>query len=339
MRHLDMRNSIIKSIILLLPFMYVCTSCGGKTGKKNKPKTMQMADTPTFNADSAFAFVSAQCDFGPRVPNTEAHRLCGDYLVESFKSYGASVTEQKMDLQAYDGTTLKSRNIIASLNPEAEKRILVCAHWDCRPWADNDSDSTNWRKPVMGANDAASGVAVMLEMARVIQQQPLNVGIDFICFDSEDYGVPQWEDSFMDTSSSWCLGSQYWVSNPHIYAYRARFGILLDMVGGMGCTFSKEAFSVRYAPQIVDLVWKTGAQLGYSHFFPVREGGYITDDHVPVNEIARIPCINIVPYFTEGPSNFGPTWHTVHDDVEHIDRNVLKAVGQTVLQVIYNENK
>ena len=205
-------------------------------------------------------------------------------------------------------------------------------------WADNDPDSANWHKPVLAANDAASDVAVMLEMARLIQLHPIEIGIDFICFDAEDYGVPQWSDQAGD-ASSWCLGSQYWAANPHVYGYQARFGILMDMVGGRGSTFSKEGYSQRYASQVVDLVWNTAAQLGYGQFFPMRDGGYITDDHVPVNEIAGIPCIDIIPYFTDAPSGFGPTWHTVNDNMEHIDRQVLKAVGQTVTQVIYNENQ
>lgn len=332
----------IKTAIHYTLFLFVCSMCITCSNKSNSGKkvnaNMTMAVAPLFNADSAYSFIAEQCLFGPRVPNSEAHRKCGDYLVNKFKSYGATVVEQKTNLKAFDGTILDVRNIIASFNPQHEVRYLICGHWDSRPWADNDPDPANWGKPVMGANDGASGVGVMLELARAIQSQPMNIGIDLICFDAEDYGVPQWENRYEDTSSSWCLGSQYWSSYPHYYGYRARYGILLDMVGGMGCTFSKEGYSTHYAPQIVDLVWKTAAQLGYGQFFPRRNGGYITDDHVPVNETLRVPCINIVPYFTDGPSNFGPTWHTVKDDINHIDKNVLKAVGQTVLQVIYNEN-
>ena len=330
---------IMKYLFLIAVFPLVCLSCSNKAGNSKKENThITMANAPVFNADSAYSFVDEQCKFGPRIPNSLAHRQCGDYLVNKFKSYGATVTEQKTDVRAFDGTVLHARNIIASFQPQSEVRFLVCGHWDSRPWADNDLNPRNWKEPVMGANDGGSGVAVMLELARAFQQQPLNIGIDLICFDAEDYGVPQWEDRFDETSSSWCLGSQYWASYPHQYGYRARYGILLDMVGGMGCTFSKEGYSLHYAPQIVDLVWKTAHQLGYGQYFPYRNGGYITDDHVPVNETLRVPCINIVPYFTDGPSNFGPTWHTIKDDINHIDKNVLKAVGQTVLQVIYNEN-
>ena len=295
---------------------------------------------PAFNADSAYAYCKAQCDFGPRTMNSEAHDRCGDWIMAKFRQFGCTVTPQRVTLDGYDGTPLRSTNIIASYRPELAERILLCAHWDSRPWADNDPDEANWEKPVLAANDGASGVAVMLEMARLIQLSPINnIGIDFICFDAEDYGIPQWSEEAGSDATSWCLGSQHWAANPHVYGYRARFGILLDMVGGQGSTFSKEGYSRQYASQVVELVWQTAAQTGYGQFFPDRDGGYVTDDHVPVNQIAQIPCIDIIPYFTDGASGFGPTWHTVDDNMEHIDRQVLEAVGQTVLQVIYNENE
>ena len=334
-------NKIIRTIswgILSTTLLTGTTACGNRTSSRSQETdTIAMAPAPEFNADSAYAFTAAQCAFGPRVPNTEAHKLCGNYIAEKFRSYGALVTDQYADLTAFDGTVLKARNIIASYNPDAEARLLICGHWDSRPWADNDPDSANWHKPVLAANDAASDVAVMLEMARLIAQNPLKIGIDFICFDAEDYGAPQWINS--SEENDWCLGSQYWAENPHKFGYKARFGILMDMVGGQGSTFSKELFSKEYAAQVVDIVWNTATQIGYGNYFLNRDGGYITDDHLPVNRIAKIPCIDIIPYFSDGPSGFGPTWHTVNDDMEHIDKNVLKAVGQTVLQVIYNENQ
>lgn len=334
-------NKIIRTIcwgILSTTLLTGTTACGNRTSSRSQDTdTIAMAPAPEFNADSAYAFTAAQCAFGPRVPNTEAHKLCGNYIAEKFRSYGALVTDQYAALTAFDGTVLKARNIIASYNPDAEARLLICGHWDSRPWADNDPDSANWHKPVLAANDAASDVAVMLEMARLIAQNPLKIGIDFICFDAEDYGAPQWINS--NEENDWCLGSQYWAENPHKFGYKARFGILMDMVGGQGSTFSKELFSKEYAAQVVDIVWNTATQIGYGNYFLNRDGGYITDDHLPVNRIAKIPCIDIIPYFSDGPSGFGPTWHTVNDDMEHIDKNVLKAVGQTVLQVIYNENQ
>lgn len=325
-------------LLIIIAGMIFLGSCKPTTKKtSSETEVTALAPAPIFSEDSAYTYIKEQCDFGPRVPNTQAHRACGEYIAAKFQKFGAEITNQYVDIKAYNGDILKSRNIIASFNPESKKRILICAHWDSRPWCDNDPDSANWRKPVMGANDAASGVGVMLELARLIQSSPIESGIDFICFDAEDYGTPQWEAADKDNSNTWCLGSQYWAGTPHVYGYRARFGILLDMVGGQGTQFYQEQISKHYAPQIVEMVWNTASQLGFGHYFPKEEGAPVTDDHIPVNQIAHIPCIDILPYFKTGPSSFGPTWHTINDNVDHIDKNVLKAVGQTVLQVIYNE--
>ena len=297
---------------------------------------------PSFNADSAYAFTKAQCDFGPRDMNTRGHDLCGEWIVSKFKEYGCKVTTQTATLVGYDGTKLRSRNIMASINPEATTRILLCAHWDSRPWADNAPDSVNWRKPILAANDAASGVAVMLELARIIgkskDEKAFNkqLGIDFVCFDAEDWGTPQWAD-VADNADSWALGAQYWSKNlPQ--GYEARYGILLDMVGGVGAKFYREGMSMQYAPEIVKKVWRAAREVGFGSYFPKEDGGVITDDHVPVNQFAKIPTIDIIPYYADcQQSSFGPTWHTLADNMENIDKNTLKAVGQTLVQVIYKE--
>ena len=334
-----MKKNILWSLLPVALVVLGACGSGKQQSAGGTSDTLALASAPDFSADSAMLYIREQCSFGPRVPNTEAHRACGDYIAARFRSFGAVVTDQYADLKAYDGTMLKARNIIASVNPENADRILICGHWDSRPWADNDPNPDNHRKPVPAANDAASDVAVMLEMARLIQQEPLQVGIDFICFDAEDYGVPQWDDNpEYEHSDSWCLGSTHWAHHPHKEGYTARLGILMDMVGGRGSTFSLEGFSLQFARPVLERVWQVAAQTGYGQYFLYREGGYITDDHVPVNTIAGIPCIDIVPYFTSGPSSFGPTWHTVADTPENIDPEVLKAVGQTVLQFIYNEN-
>ena len=297
---------------------------------------------PSFNADSAYAFTKAQCNFGPRDMNSRGHDLCGEWIVSKFKEYGCKVTTQTATLAGYDGTKLRSRNIMASINPEATTRILLCAHWDSRPWADNDPDSANWRKPILAANDAASGVAVMLELARIIgkskDEKAFNkqLGIDFVCFDAEDWGTPQWAD-VADNADSWALGAQYWSKNlPQ--GYEARYGILLDMVGGVGAKFYREGMSMQYAPEIVKKVWRAAREVGFGSYFPKEDGGVITDDHVPVNQFAKIPTIDIIPYYADcQQSSFGPTWHTLADNMENIDKNTLKAVGQTLVQVIYKE--
>ena len=293
-----------------------------------------------FNADSAYLFCQEQCQFGPRIMNSEAHEKCAQYIISRFQQYGLKVISQQMTLTGYDGTKLNSTNIIASINPEASYRVLVCAHWDSRPWADNDIDEANHHTPVMAANDGASGVAVMLELARVLADTALlggkpDTGIDFICFDAEDWGTPQWAENQENSEDTWALGAQYWSENPHVEGYKANYGILLDMVGGKGAHFYREGFSDYYARNIVDVVWSAANSLGYGNYFINSEGGTVTDDHKPINEIARIPVIDVISYYPDCQmSSFGPTWHTVNDTMENIDKNVLRAVGATLIAVL-----
>ena len=291
---------------------------------------------PDFNADSAYIYLQEQCDFGPRTMNSTAHDKCEKWIIQKFEQYGCKVTTQKATLNGYDGTPLRSTNIIASYNPEATTRIMFCAHWDCRPWADNDPDSTNWHKPIVAANDAASGVGVMIELARILKGSGLELGVDFICFDAEDYGTPQWFEG-EDPGDTWALGAQYFANNlPEGYA--PRYGILLDMVGGVGAKFYREGMSMQYAPAIVKKVWNAARQVGYGSNFPKDDGGMITDDHIPVNQTANIPCIDVIPYYPDcAQSSFGPTWHTIADNMDNIDKNTLKAVGQTMVQVLFTE--
>lgn len=295
---------------------------------------------PDFNADSAYAFTQAQCDFGPRDMNSKGHEECGAWIVAKFKGYGCKVTTQEADLKGYDGTTLKSTNIMAQYNPGATTRILLCAHWDSRPWADNDPDSANWHKPILAANDAASGVAVMLEIARLLQKNalPSGFGVDFVCFDAEDWGTPQWEANQDASGDSWALGAQHFAANlPQ--GYEARYGILLDMVGGMNAKFYKEGISNQYAPEIVKKVWRAARQAGFGSYFPRQEGGMITDDHIPLNQKAGIPTIDIIPYPGGDNVSFSRTWHTTNDTPENISIETLRAVGQTLLQVLATEGK
>lgn len=313
-----------------------CASCKNASKSTAEPDTVALVG-PTFRADSAYAFAAKQCSFGERTMNSKAHDLCGEWIMSKFREFGMTVEPQDAVLTGWDGTKLKSRNIIARFRPEHTTRILLCAHWDCRPWADNDPDSANWHKPVMDANDGASGVAVMLELARLLQNDTtLNIGVDFVCFDAEDYGTPQWATT-PESGDTWALGAQYWAENlPQ--GYEARYGILLDMVGGEGAKFYQEGVSKQNANEIVNKVWRTASQIGYGSYFPMQEGGMITDDHVPVNEKAGIACIDIIPFYPDcQQSSFGPTWHTINDTMEHIDRATLKAVGQTMVQILYSE--
>ena len=309
-------------------------ACGGKQAPKSVEQSQAPVVVPAFNADSAYHYTAGQVAFGPRVPNSEAHRACGDWLEAELARFGAQVTAQRITLRAYDGTVLAARNIIGSYKPELKKRVLLCAHWDSRPWADADADPKNHRTPILGANDGASGVGVLLEVARQLQAQPAEIGIDIIFFDAEDYGTHADEKEIAE-SNTWCLGSQYWARVPHKADYMARFGILLDMVGGKDARFHREGYSDYFAKHVVDKVWAAAQTCGYGQWFPYAEGGVITDDHLPINQIARIPCIDIIGHYPE--TGFAPTWHTMDDTMDHIDPAVLRAVGQTVLQVIYNE--
>lgn len=323
----------------LLLLAFICFSCNKNNTQKNKDKeeNISISTVPVFNADSAYHYIQSQVDFGPRVPNTAEHDACGDYIARTLHSYGAAVTNQYADVTAYDGTILKARNIIGSFNPENKKRVALFAHWDTRPWADNDENEANHYTPILGANDGASGVGVLLEVARQIQNQQPSIGIDIIFFDAEDYGTPQFYKGKHE-EDTWCLGSQYWAHISHTEGYNARFGILLDMVGGKNATFFQEGFSSEYASSLIKKVWNKAAGLGYGNYFINQRGGYATDDHLYVNRIAKIPTIDIIPTEeTDETSGFGSFWHTVDDNMDIIDKSTLKAVGQTVMEVIYNE--
>ena len=307
-------------------------SCVGGT---KTPEVAYEQQSPDFCVDSAYLYIAAQCAFGPRVMNSAAHDSCAVYIAEKFKEFGASVVNQDAEGTLYDGTKVQMRNIVASYGLDNPVRIIVCSHWDSRPWADHDMSAENHRTPIDGANDGASGVGAMLEMARQFQQKAPSVGVDFICFDAEDCGTPAWDDNGEDHSYTWCLGSQYWAGKHHIDGYTARYGILLDMIGGSNCVFEKEAYSMAYAPSVVDKVWSKAIRLGYGDLFKNVQGGGVTDDHVQVN-MSGISCIDIIARDAD-ENSFCKTWHTMNDNVSNINKQTLKAVGQTVMEVIYTE--
>jgi Zn-dependent M28 family amino/carboxypeptidase len=324
-------------IIVLCALVAVLCSCGGsKNGTTDTKSVVAEVSVPEFSADSAYQYVKRQVDFGPRVPNTKAHVACGDYLEQAFSAFGATVMAQHAELVAYDGTVLRARNIIASFQPEKKKRVVLFSHWDSRPWADNDPDPKNHYTPILGANDGASGVGVLLEIARHLGATPTELGVDIVLLDAEDYGTHQ-AYTGQHTEESWGLGAQYWARNPHVAGYTARFGILLDMVGGQAPTFYREYHSERYAKEVDKKVWQAARRLGYGNYFIDEADGGATDDHVFINRIAGIKTIDIVPYYPDSEISFDEHWHTVKDDMDNINPQTLKAVGQTVMHVVYNE--
>ena len=316
---------------------------GGKTSEVE-----YISDAPAFNEDSAYTYIAEQCAFGPRVMNSAAHDSCGDYIAEKFSEYGAKVYDQYADAALYDGTPIRMRNIIASFNPDAPSRVIISGHWDSRPWADHDSDEANHHTPIDGANDGASSVGIMIEIARLLQADAAtrgdsalftlkpHLGIDFICWDAEDCGTPSFADDGESHESTWCLGSQHWSGVRHVEGYTARYAINLDMVGSNQTVFYREGYSMNYAPTIVDKVWGAAHRIGYGQYFSYdNRGGYVTDDHVQVNR-GGIPSIDVVGNDATSGS-FPSTWHTVNDNIKNINRETLKAVGQTMLEVIWTE--
>ncbi|MFN8395371.1 MAG: M28 family peptidase [Bacteroidia bacterium] len=286
------------------------------------------AIAPDFSADSAYKFIEQQLAFGPRVPGTPAHKACGDWIVSAFKGYGAEVTEQTAEIKDRTQKLIPMRNIIASYNPASTARVMVSAHWDCRPMA--DKDGKNPGAPVPGANDAASGVAVMLEIARILHSKAPSIGIDLICWDAEDNGA--YEDN-----TSWCQGSQYWAKHPHKSGYSARFGINLDMVGAKDARYTKDGYSQQNALRETENLWSIAAQLGYGNYFSGAVTGFSSiDDHFFVMDGTGIPMVEVIDRnITSG--EFFPHWHTTTDDINAIDRATLKATGQSVLEVLYRE--
>ena len=258
-----------------------------------------------------------QVDFGPRVNNTPAHEKCADFLIRKLKQYCTDVIVQKGQVKAFNGTMLNFKNIIASFNPATNDRIFICSHWDSRPFADHDPDVKKHKTPIDGANDGASGVGILLEIARQLSISNPAIGVDIIFLDAEDYGAPEDQPRDEHSEEWWALGSQYWAKHPHKANYFAKYGILLDMVGAPHATFLQEAYSLQYAPTVVRNVWDIAEKLGYSEYFPIDESDMtnesrpeIIDDHLYINKSLNIPTIDII-HLDKNTKGFYP--YLAHD--------------------------
>ncbi len=318
-------------------------SCGETSDSKENQKTNITSDStskqaqtyttlqPNFNSDTAYFFIEKQVAFGPRVPGSDAHKKCATFLANELKRFNWEVQIQEAKVTTFNKKILDIKNIIGSYNPTNQKRILLFAHWDTRPFADKDTKDQN--KPILGANDGGSGVGVLLEIARQISITKPSIGIDIIFFDAEDYGQP--ENTMTNPApDSWCLGTQYWAKNPHVPNYFAQFGILLDMVGAKDATFPLEGTSMHFAPAIIQNIWKTAHSLGHQKYFINKQTGMTTDDHLYVNSIIKIPSINIV-HINPITEQYGHFHHTHTDNMDIIDKETLQAVGETVLATIF----
>lgn len=329
-------------VILAGVLLSVTASCKSGTNADSRDAVSSDIDIPLtqalghFNSDSAFNFIADQVAFGPRVPGTFSHDNCRDYIISTLERLPVdSIVVQKGEVTAFNGDKLPISNIMASFNTAAKRRVLLAAHYDTRPWADKENKNEERDKPIIGANDGASGVGVLLEIARNLAARQPAVGVDLLFVDAEDYGTSE---GFGENTETWCLGSQYWTKNMTNYSdgNLPVYGILLDMVGGLNARFHYEAFSAENAPTPTIKVWSEAQALGFGDIFPRTVGGAAVDDHIFLTK-AGIPTTNIIEINNIETQSFPPTWHTHADNLDNIDRSTLKAVGQTVLNVVYKE--
>ena len=287
--------------------------------EKSPPRAeVKNMNVPIFDGDRAYTQLKAQTGFGPRNPNSAGHAKCLSFLIDELGKYAEKVTRQNFVHTGYDGETLTLSNVFGSFNAAASDRILFLAHWDTRPRADQEKAPEKQRQPVLGANDGASGVAVLLELARLLKEMPPSVGIDMLLVDGEDYGKEHDIESYF-------LGARYFMKtkSPN---YKPRFAILLDMVGDRDLQFPMEQNSMKYAPQIVELIWSTAEKLGITQFVNVP-GEEISDDHIPLNA-GGIPTVDIIDFQYAH-------WHTLQDTPDKCSSESLEAVGKVMTHLIY----
>lgn len=338
---------MVKTYFLYLALLTLIISCGQPEGNGQQEGIDRDAlsleneevDFPDFNSDSAYHFIQRQVDFGPRVPSTETHKECANYLKNTLKRFAGNAQKQDARVRAYDGTPLDIYNIQSSFYPEYDKRVLLGAHWDSRPYADMAQDPEKQEEPIPGANDGGSGVGVILEIARILKEHDPGIGVDIVLFDAEDYGKPHFRQNHhsQNHEETWALGSQYWSRNLDD-DHNIDKGILLDMVGAYDARFLFEGYSMKHAPSLTREVWDNAHQLTYSNFFIKERTIPITDDHKFVNEIAEIPMINIIDHDPDRhPHGFNEYWHTHGDDMDIISKRTLNAVGETVLKTLFDQ--
>jgi hypothetical protein len=267
-----------------------------------------------FNADSAWAALTRQVAFGPRVPGSPAHRACGEWLAAELEARGGRVSIDNFTYEEKDGPVWPLVNILARFGPEGPGRILLVAHWDSRPWAEMDPDSTRRMDPIPGANDGASGVAVLLEVARLIGEADLPRGVDILFTDGEDLG-------HAPDRTGYARGARRFATRGLNDYWR---GVVLDMVGDAELKLPVEAYSLARAPEVVDWVWARGAELSPEVFLSTIGPG-VFDDHMPLID-AGLPTADLIDMEYA-------VWHTTRDDLDAVSRRSLEAVGRVVLSL------
>ncbi len=330
LKNLIKNNNILLGLGLAL-IMFSCKSEKTPERKATKPKVeVKQVKIPKFDRDSAYLYVQQQVEMGPRVPGSKIHEACKVWMQKKMEGFGAEVIMQDFDTELYTGKKVVGTNVIAQINKNNPRRILLAAHWDSRMIADHDKKDQD--KPILGADDGASGVGVLMEIARVIQNNPIDLGIDIIFFDVEDQGKPKSDENY------WCIGSQYWAKNIHTPNYKPDYGVLLDMVGSANARFPHEGNSLANAGRIIRKIWPLAKKMGYGNYFVDARGPAITDDHVFVMKYAQIPMVDIINLPANTNQTFGHYWHTHDDNMDVIDKKTLRAVGQVVTALLYKES-
>jgi glutaminyl-peptide cyclotransferase len=325
----------MKVFVFLIFLSLTFSSCQFFEPKaETQEQGLDLTKIPKFNKDLAYQYIEKQVSFGPRVPSMASHQVCAEWILSVLKASADTAYFQEFETKTYDQKIHKGKNIIAKINPQNPVRIMLSAHWDTRPVADQDPKDP--KKPILGANDGASGVGVILALLESFKEKKPAIGIDIVLFDIEDYGQPE-NSGFPEMQDSYCLGSQYWSKNK-TNDFPIRYGVLLDMVGGFNASFYKEGTSMMFAPNLVHRIWGIASDMGYSSYFKSQVGPAITDDHSYVNSIGQIPMIDIIHLNKEGESAFAHYWHTHKDDMSSVDKNALDAVGNVLLYWIFDEN-
>jgi glutaminyl-peptide cyclotransferase len=287
---------------------------------------LSAVETP-FDAGRAFLFLETQVAIGPRVPGTDAHRECRDRIIAECKAYADTVIIQAFDAyRPFTRDTVRAWNIIARYDPGKGKGVMLSTHWDTRPFA--DLDPLFPEKPVPGANDGASGTAVLLELLPHIRAFSGGRQIDVVFWDAEDMGIA-------GTGAYFCQGSEHYAKNP-LLPLPAE-GILIDMIGDADLEILIEKNSLKYAPNLVNKVWDLARELGYGDVFKRKTGPEVFDDHVPLNEIASIPTINLIDFHYK---SYGRNlWHTVSDLPAYCSPGSLKIIGDLLLNYLLQSQK
>jgi Iap family predicted aminopeptidase len=313
--------------LVTIVLLFSLAACGTRQ-QEDSPQHVERVQpvfVPQFDPTQAFRYLTTQTDFGPRNPGSAGHAACLRFMHKELHRFADAVSLQPFTASDYRGNSYRMTNVIASFNPAATDRILLSAHWDTRPWADDDPNPANRNTPILGANDGASGIAVLLEIARLLKQYPPPIGVDMVFFDGEDLGT-------QGDNTHWALGSKYFARNmPE--GFRPRFGINIDMIGDANLEIPREPYSEQYAPHVVKLVFTIARQLNIPQFVD-RPGRPVYDDHIPLNE-AGIPTANLIDFDYPDASN--RYWHTMEDTPDKCSPESLEAVGRVLLHIIYSK--